>query len=394
MKNIWHDCRGSALILAAWFFAVIGVIASFMLYRSELEWALVVNLERNSKARQVAEEILQEQLELLRKDDTENDSPSDQWFQDDGYFQDLRDGYQVIVKIEDESSKLNLNLLGQEELEILDLVSQERDPLLDWIDNDDDLRSEGAESDFYQSLTPAYQPRNGFISTLREVLAIKNGPEIYRKLTPYVTVFGKYNINNLTESDLENLLSSAGFERGWVERMVSDVRNYRATKKIFKSLDDLRELSAVSVGRYEELLPLLTLNGTINLNFIEETPLRALLKKMGYNTDLAAKIVNHRREGPFGEVGEAQTFFNNVQNPIKVEQHFTTISTIIRYQIWLTKGKNVYYLDTVVERVPDDGENKWRTYPLSRCFLINREAPAVPAPPIIDTEDSEAIEND
>lgn len=394
MKNVLHDCRGSALILAAWLFAIMGVIASFLLYRSELEWASVVNLERNSKARQIAEEVLQEQLALLRKDDTENDSPADPWFQENGYFQDQRKGYQVTVKIEDESGKLNLNLLGQEELEVLGLVDAERDPLLDWIDTDGDLRSEGAEADYYQSLTPAYKPRDGFLSSLREVLAIKNGPEIYRKLSPYATVFGKYNINTLTEPNLENLLLSAGFEKSRVEKFASDIVEIRKKNKgNINSFDLLISSGWIFKDELDELRPFLTLTGTINLNFIEETGLSALLKKIGYDTNLAAQIVNRRREGPFEEVGEAQTFFNNVQNPIKVEQYFTTVSTIIRYQIWLTKGKRIYYLDTVLERVPDNGENKWRTYPLSWCFLINREAPELPAPPKMDNEEDEETDD-
>lgn len=388
MKVFIKDSRGSVLILVAWVFAIIGIIAAFLLYRSELEWAAVVNLERNTQARQLAEEILQERLALLREDDTKTDNMADVWFEDDGYFQYEQNGYQVTVKIEDESSKPNLNLLDLDELQYLKLDGEQVEPLLDWIDLDSELRPAGAETEYYQSSTPSYKPRDGFLSSIREILAVKNGQEIYPEIAPYCTVFGKYNINVLTELKLENLLLSSGFEKSWTERMVNDVKAYRSTKE-FDHYDELRQLSAVSLEKLDELRPLLTLSGIININFINETGLRMILKKTGYDTDLAKTIIHHRQEGPFNDITEVQHYFNNVKKPLKVEKYFTTVSTIIRYQIWLSKGRRTYYLESVQERIPDDGENKWRLYPLSRCYLLNREAPVLPEPPVVVTEDSE-----
>lgn len=389
MKTVFEDCRGSVLILTAWILALIGVIAAFLLYRSELEWAAVASLERNNQARQLAEEILQERLILLREDNTENDTTADLWFEDDGYFQYEQDGYQVTIKIEDEGSKANLNLLGTDELQLLDLEDEQLDSLLDWIDVDSDTRQAGAEADFYQSLTPGYKPRDGFISNPREVLAVKNGEETYEEVAPYCTVFGKYNINVLNLESLENLLLSSGFEKMWVERMVSDVKNYRSANqdKYFSNFDELHQLSAVSLEKLDQLRPLLTFTGIINLNFIKEDGLKVMLEKAGYGTDLAARIISRRQDTPFSDVAEAQNFFDNRKKPLKVELYFTTISTIIRYQIWLNKGKHTYYLETVQERVQDNGE--WRLYPLSRCFLVNQEAPEVPEPLKIDTENDE-----
>lgn len=384
------DCRGSVLLLVVWVFAIMGVIAAFLLYRSELEWAAVVNLERNSQAGRLAEEILQERLALLRRDDTENDTVSDAWFGENGYFQDERDGYRITVKTEDESSKPNINILGRNELGVLGLDDEQADVLLDWIDVNNEIRPEGAETEYYQTLTPAYKPRDGFLSTLREILAVKNGKEIHLKIAPYCTVFGKYNINILTESDLENLLISSGFDKVWVERMVSDVKNYR-TDKVFKEYDELRQLSAVSLDKFEELRPLLTLKGILNLNFIDEKGLETVLKRTGYNQELAGNVIRRRREQPFTEIEEAKHLFKNGENQLPVQQYFTTVSTIIRYQIWISKGKHTYYLETVQERVPADGANKWRVRPLFRCVLRNREAPELPEPPPELVGDEESI---
>jgi hypothetical protein len=221
------------------------------------------------------------------------------------------------------------------------------------------------------------------------VLAVKDGREIYSKVAPYGTVFGKYNINTLTERNLENLLLSSGFDKMWVERMVSDVKNYRTDKNIFKSYDELRQLSAVSLDKLDELRPLLTLTGIMNLNLIDEKGLETVLKRIGYDQDVAGKIVHRRREEPFAEIGEARHFFNAGEKPFPIEQYFTTVSTIIRYQIWLIKGQHTYYLETVQERVPADGANKWRTRTLFRCVLRGRETPGLPEPPVNAYEEEE-----
>lgn len=47
------------------------------------------------------------------------------------------------------------------------------DAILDWIDDDDTARPLGAESAYYQSLSPAYEPRNGPISSLDELLPVR-----------------------------------------------------------------------------------------------------------------------------------------------------------------------------------------------------------------------------
>lgn len=47
------------------------------------------------------------------------------------------------------------------------------DAVFDWIDPDDDPRSEGAESETYQGLSPPYEPRNGKIVAMEELLLVR-----------------------------------------------------------------------------------------------------------------------------------------------------------------------------------------------------------------------------
>jgi DNA uptake protein ComE-like DNA-binding protein len=95
----------------------------------------------------------------------------------DGYYSGLRYG------LEDESSKLNLNLLvaegsdetaTRERLMFIPGMTQEvAEAILDWIDADNVPRAYGAEDSYYQGLAPAYQPRNAPLQSLDELLQVR-----------------------------------------------------------------------------------------------------------------------------------------------------------------------------------------------------------------------------
>ena len=48
------------------------------------------------------------------------------------------------------------------------------DAILDWIDPDDDSRIIGAERDYYSALDPAYDPRNGPLGSIEELLLVRD----------------------------------------------------------------------------------------------------------------------------------------------------------------------------------------------------------------------------
>ncbi|TWT90145.1 General secretion pathway protein K [Pseudobythopirellula maris] len=87
--------------------------------------------------------------------------------------------------LEDESARLNLNRLvvadardegvGQDVLMFLPGMTESiADAILDWIDEDDEPRTLGAEIDYYSSLTPGYLPQNGPIESLEQLLRVRD----------------------------------------------------------------------------------------------------------------------------------------------------------------------------------------------------------------------------
>jgi general secretion pathway protein K len=94
----------------------------------------------------------------------------------------------VSIKIIDRERFANINtansLMLQQVLTLMgvdaDSISVVSDSIQDWIDTDDSPRIAGAESDYYQSLTPPYSAKNAPIDDLSELLLVKGvTPEMY-----------------------------------------------------------------------------------------------------------------------------------------------------------------------------------------------------------------------
>ena len=67
---------------------------------------------------------------------------------------------------DDEAARLRLMALPG-------MTEEVADSILDWIDEDDQPRPYGAEESYYTDLTPAYEPRNGPLQSLDELLMVK-----------------------------------------------------------------------------------------------------------------------------------------------------------------------------------------------------------------------------
>ncbi|HYH04116.1 MAG TPA: hypothetical protein VEC37_13515 [Bacillota bacterium] len=369
--------KGSTLILTTWILMIIAVGAGFLLYRAELEWAVTLTLEQNRQVQELAGEVLAEHLSVLTVDDNEFDSPQDGWFNNTGLFETERKGYKITVAIEDEGSKPKLNLLSEKGLTRLLDSELSPDPVLDWIDSDNEVRPEGAEAAYYQGLNPAYLPRDGFTASPRELLQLKDGAQYFENLASTVTVYGKYNPNTLNPEKFGALLLAYGFEKFRVERVINDFRQYRE-KYRFNTLDDLLKLPSVSIATRDKLKRILEFSGSCNLNFCSETGIKAILSEAGVSTELAAELVQHAQAQPFTNVAEIKSHFK-ANSRFKVEDYFTTVSTIFRYRIWLVKNGRNYYFETIQERLPGANKSKWRVQTLAWLELSGEAIPPVPA---------------
>jgi DNA uptake protein ComE-like DNA-binding protein len=169
----------------------------------------------------------------------------------DGTYSDLRSG------VQDESAKLNLNALlvvdqllpgaGRECLMALPGMTEDvADAILDWMDADDEPREFGCEADYYLALDPPYQPKNGPLETIEELLLV-------RGVTPDLLFGGDTNRNGIVDSQDKNSSGAIevaalgeGGELGWAAYLTlwSMELNLRSdgTPKIYVNKDDLEQL--------------------------------------------------------------------------------------------------------------------------------------------------------
>ncbi len=222
-KRAWYKCGGKdgvALMLVLLFVLLLSVIVVEYAYETQVEASLAGNGYDDFQACVAARSAISSGLALLEGDIMQQDivsstqglvnqltQPTQATTQGaiedyDSYLDVWYQGvpYQMINEavmqctIDDECGKLNLNALFVDEQQtnpileaalhslfmLLEVEEDPTDAILDWIDEDDDPRPNGAESDIYASLDPPYMCKNGPMDSIEELLLIVGiTPELY-----------------------------------------------------------------------------------------------------------------------------------------------------------------------------------------------------------------------
>jgi len=118
------------------------------------------------------------------------------------------EGAEIAIVVEDERGKVPLNLLDDSQMTALlesvglagDPLLIARDSLLDWIDEDDEVRPSGAERGHYRSL--GLEPRNNALLTLGELGRVRGfSPVVVQRIAAVATTdfgFGSFDVRNAT----------------------------------------------------------------------------------------------------------------------------------------------------------------------------------------------------
>jgi general secretion pathway protein K len=206
--------HGAALVTVLLAVTLLMVVVVEFTYSAQVDHHLTYNAVKALQATYLARSGVNLAM-LVLKQDTQNssiDSLGDDWAR---ALPPLPAGEgMVLVRVNDEQGKLNLNALrnasgtinsrwrevAERLFELQDLDPGLLDPLLDWLDNDDFPEPRGAEKAHYLSLTPPYVPRNGPLLTLGELGRIEGfAPAIRARLDEVVTVLPsnstKINVN-------------------------------------------------------------------------------------------------------------------------------------------------------------------------------------------------------
>jgi len=240
-----HDRRGFALVLTLVVTALMVAVAAELVHQVYVDMSLSRGFRDGQQAALLAESGVGGGAKLLQLvlGSQEYTSLSDKWAAplklDD-------EAGQLEIAAMEESARINLNLVVLDEFTLkalkrlgkkLEIPEPAWDALVDWVDTDDQPRTDGAESPYYQRLNPPYSARNGQLASLQELTLIKGfTPEIIAKLRPFVTVhsgianapLSKINVNTAPKEvlyALDDRIDDAMAERILEERRLRPFKN-------------------------------------------------------------------------------------------------------------------------------------------------------------------------
>ncbi len=186
--------QGLALVVVLWVVSLLTIMASSFTLTIQREAATVAAVKEKAQALALAEAGLHYAVLMLLNRDTEQ-----RWKTNNSLFVIDFALSKIRVQIADESGKIDINHAEKEQLQKLlarvgvDIEGQDKlsDAILDWRDDNDLHRLNGAEKMQYEEAGLSYTPRNKNFANIEElqmVLGMKSN--IYRQLESLISVFG------------------------------------------------------------------------------------------------------------------------------------------------------------------------------------------------------------
>ncbi len=224
-KNIFNS-SGSALIVTLLLISILtGLVVNFV-YDVYIDTSSLSNWSNAQKASLIAKSG--QNLSALYFDDIKNDKYTDQQDLEMPVGQYLGANVDLIIRIEDENSKFNVNsiiyqngnthekqLLSLKKLfEYLNINPDLYLVIADWIDPDIEPRLSDSED----------QAKNTYLWSVNELKLIEEiDKKIFEKISPYITVFGD-NTSNINTADVPVLIS---FHDDMTESLAKKIIDYR-----------------------------------------------------------------------------------------------------------------------------------------------------------------------
>jgi type II secretory pathway component PulK len=171
--------HGLILIAVLWMVAVMTAIVAVVGQTSRLNMKMAMAATDEVRCKWACRAGTENAIAVLNEDLKDSDCLSDLWSDNDEDFNDVAmERCRYSVRVIDEAAKLNINTATKDQLMALPYMEEEvADAILDWRDDDDEPRGEGAEAGYYENLPIPYKIRNGQFKTLRELLEVKGVTE-------------------------------------------------------------------------------------------------------------------------------------------------------------------------------------------------------------------------
>jgi general secretion pathway protein K len=188
------DQRGVAIVIVLWVIMVLSLLISGFAFTMHVETHISLYARQELKAEMLARSGIEvAKMQLLLHQQSAADAGYDALNQDWATNEDLYVNHELgegtfNVKVTDEESKMPINSASEVQLQrLMTLLNVDPsdgdivvDSILDWIDADDLTRLNGAETDYYMSLSPPYRAKNAPLDRVDELLLIRGvTPELF-----------------------------------------------------------------------------------------------------------------------------------------------------------------------------------------------------------------------
>jgi competence ComEA-like helix-hairpin-helix protein len=280
--------RALALVIVLWVLVILSIVVLVFAHLTRVELQLADNAYQRDRALYVAEGGVQRLMLSLQSDTSGYTGLDQEWAALDSRNEDLpfdEEAYGLTTT--DECAKVNINSADEDTLLRLPGMTQEiADSIIDWRDQDDSARPQGAETEYYQALNPPYKAANRPFVTIEELLLVRGvtsdtfygagqtsgapqaagaqqNPGLVNLLTVYSTSpdadetgQARLNINSATQQQLEDRLGEA-LARGEAQAII----DYRQEHGSFDTPADVWGVPGVDRKKMQQILGRITTRG-------------------------------------------------------------------------------------------------------------------------------------
>ena len=224
--------KGLALVLVLWIVTLLIIMSSSFALTIQRESVIISGLKEKAEASALAEAGIYYAITRLFHADNEK-----KWNGSNSLYQLIFNEKEIRILIADESGKIAINQVGEEQLLILfdsigldeEVANSLSDAILDWRDKNDLHRVNGAEQPQYDEAGLKYGPRNAPFENIEEIqMVLGMTPEIYRQIEDLVSIYAKSAKINPTTASKEILLTLPDVDEEMVdEYMQQRIENER-----------------------------------------------------------------------------------------------------------------------------------------------------------------------
>ena len=179
MMNAGRHNSALVLVTVLWVVMVMTAIVTVVSQTSRLNMKMATVASDEVRCKWACRAGTETAIGVLNEDLRDTDCLMDLWSDNDEDFNNIQlERCIYSVRVIDEAGKLNVNIATKDQLMALPYMEEHiADAILDWRDEDEDLRSEGAEAGYYETLLYPYTIRNEGFRTIRELLRVKGVTE-------------------------------------------------------------------------------------------------------------------------------------------------------------------------------------------------------------------------